>query len=522
VALASACSDEFQSCEESETCSSSGGTGGEAGVASAGQGGVADGGTGSNSQAGAGGDPTSASGAAGVPGQNGEAGAGGAGPACDFSQHPRQASCLVSNEHSVFVSPDGDDDNAGTREAPLATLTAATAVASGEKLVLVCSGIYQHEHVSIGAAARVYGGFSCRDWSVEAKQRPTFAPLTPGPALSIAQAAGDVLIDSVVFQVADAVTDGASAIAALVSDSSQVTLQSVVLKAGKGKAGSPGVLGNFPFASASALAGNSETLNAGGGGAKVCACQPNSMSLGGPGGPPASAGSDGTKGGPEHGTPGGSGGVTAGTDCGGGGSGKKGADAPASAAATWVTSLGKASAQGWIPTAGLAGAHGLPGQGGGGGASFNSLGHGASGGCGGCGGNGGPGGQGGGGSIALLAVTSMVNITASTLISADAGNGGAGAVGQAGQQEVGAGGNAISSVNSCGGGIGGKGGAGGAGGGGAGGVSVGVLWLGTAMPAVSQDSTISFGKAGAKGPGGAPGVNDGPAGVAQALLRSVD
>jgi hypothetical protein len=426
---------------------------------------------------------------------------------------------LVSDEHAVFVSPDGDDDNAGTQAAPLATLTAAAALAAedGGKVVLVCNAIYQQEHVSIAKGARIYGGFKCNDWSVESNKRPTFAPITPGFALSIVAVTDAVLIDQVSFQVGDAATPGESAVAARVTDSASVTLQSVGLKAGKGKAASPAEQSNFPFAEAGALAGFSESL---GGGAKVCACQGSLQSAGGAGGAKMPAGAAGLPGTPA--LAGGQGGAVEPNDCGDGSSGKKGSDAAPAPAATKLLVLGKASSEGWAPAPGAAGEPGAPGQGGGGGASLNDSGHGGGGGCGGCGGNGGPGGQGGGASIALVVNASTINLNACTLATNDAGDGGAGAAGQVGQQTIGVGGGAVSALNSCPGGNGGKGGHGGAGAGGAGGISVGIVWRGTAAPTVSSDSTTTLGKAGVKGLGGVPGTNDGPEGLTQAVWQSLD
>jgi len=422
----------------------------------------------------------------------------------------------VADPYAIFVSPEGSDDNVGTQLAPLATLTKAVEVAGGDKLVLVCSASYD-EHVSITAGARIYGGFKCADWSSDTG-RPVFKPATAGPALKVDTVTEEVLIDGLSFEVGDAVAAGETALASLVNASPKVTLRSVSLTAGKGKAGANGTLTNFVFPNASTLNGNPEGPAGSGGGEKICACQAGLMSVGGLGGPPSSSGLNGAKGLPDHGLGGGQGGNPDAGDCGAGSSGKKGSDAAAKEPASGAAILGTALASGWLAAPGTDGATGAPGQGGGGGASLNSLGHGGGGGCGGCGGNGGPAGKGGGGSVALLAIGSPVLLEACMLTTADAGNGGSGVDGQPGQQDIGSGGNSVASANSCGGGTGGKGAAGGASGGGAGGISVGVLWKGAMAPTVSVDTTITNGKAGAKGLGGAAGTNDGIAGVAQKVL----
>jgi hypothetical protein len=434
---------------------------------------------------------------------------------CDDSLSPREEACLVSDEYAVFVSPGGSDTAAGTQDAPFVTLTKAVEAASAsDKRVLVCSGTY-NEHVSIAAGASIYGGFNCTDWSSETT-KPLFKPTSAGPALKVDGVTDAVLIDSVSFEVGDAVSAGETALTAMVNASSGVTLRGVSLTAGKGKAGANGTLSDFTFPEASTLNGNGEGPPMMGGGEKICACQPGLMSVGGLGAFPSSSGLDGADGLPALGA--GAGGDRTAGDCGGGSSGKKGANAPAAASAAGATSLGLAGVTGWQPASGVDGATGSPGQGGGGGASFNTAGHGGGGGCGGCGGNGGTAGKGGGASIALMVLNSVVDSQACSLVTSDAGDGGKGAAGQAGQESVGGGGDSISSINSCDGGNGGKGGAGGAGGGGAGGVSVGILWKGLTAPTMGTDTTITNGKAGAKGVGGAVGVNDGVVGVAQKVL----
>jgi hypothetical protein len=434
---------------------------------------------------------------------------------CDTTQIPRDESCLVSEDFAVFVSPDGDDDSLGTREAPLASLTKAAEVAAGDKVVLVCSGTYD-ERVTITSGARVFGGFDCADWSDD-PEAPLFVATDPGAALTVDSVDAEVLIDRVSFEVGDAIEPGETALAAIVNASPRVTLSGVSLKAGSGRAGANGKLDPFSFPSAATLKGNPEGPAAEGGAEKVCSCQKGLTSTGGVGGTPSSSGQNGAKGLPSLG--GGAGGDPSAGDCGGGSSGKKGADAtpekPAAGAKRW----GTISSAGWEAAAGLDGQPGQPGQGGGGGASLSSSGHGGGGGCGGCGGNGGAAGEGGGGSIALLALGSTVTLEGCSLSTADAGKGGSGAAGQAGQQQAGGGGAPIDTVSSCGGGSGGFGAAGAAGGGGAGGISVGIVWQGDTPPNMSGDTIVSVGKPGSKGPGGAPGDNDGIAGVAQDVLE---
>jgi len=449
---------------------------------------------------------------------NGGAGVGiggeaGGGVPCDTNKNPITEECLVADDYSVFVAPSGKDDAAGTKDAPVATLSKAIEIAGG-KFVVVCDATYD-EHVTITSGAQIYGGFDCADWSAETGA-PLFKPTSAGPALKIDSVTAPVAISGLSFEVSDATGNGETALTALVNASSSVTFEGVSLKAGKGKAGAAGTLTAFPYPEASALNGNGETAAGNGGASKTCSCQPSFSSSGGLGGAPVASGQNGSKGLPDLG--GGLGGDPAVGDCGAGSSGKKGASAMAASASAGATTVGSTTEHGWVPSGGVDGATGSPGQGGGGGASLNDLGHGGGGGCGGCGGNGATGGRGGGGSIALLLISSPVVISNSTLTTADGGDGGAGAAGQLGQQAVGSGGNSIASANSCGGGTGGKGGDGGSSGGGAGGISVGIVWKGVAAPTATGVTTTT-GKAGAKGVGGVPGVNDGIAGVKQDVLQ---
>jgi hypothetical protein len=508
IYLAAGCSNLADDCENTSSCPSGGGSSNAGSSGASGKSGNNAGGSDAAGESGS----SSGGSSSGTSGSSGNAGGGGAGGgSCDTTKTPTEESCLVSDDYAVFVSPDGDDDNAGSQAAPLASLSKAAEIA-GDKFVLVCSATYD-EHVSIAAGVRIYGGFKCTDWSSDA-EKPLFKPTTNGPALKVDTVADEVLIDNVAFEVGDAATAGETALTAIVNASPKVTLHAVSLKAGKGKTGANGALTEFAFPDAATLNGNPEIPAGSGGASKKCECQPALSSVGGVGGTPVDGGQSGSKGLPDHG--GGQPGQPG--SCVPNGGGSDGNAAPDQSPASGATLLGAASATGWLAAAGTDGATGEPGQGGGGGASRNSAGHGGGGGCGGCGGNGGMAGKGGGGSIALLAVNSPVTVEGSTLTTADAGNGGSGAAGQPGQSDIGAGGGVVSSINSCAGGNGGMGAAGGAGGGGAGGISVGIVWKGAKEPSLSADTMITNGKAGTKGTGGEPGTNDGIAGVAQKIL----
>ncbi|MEI9947763.1 MAG: hypothetical protein WDO74_02000 [Pseudomonadota bacterium] len=453
---------------------------------------------------------------AGASGAAGDGGTAGGGAACDTTLSPREESCLIGNDYAVFVAPNGKNNAPGTRTAPLATLSEAIALAAGTKFVIVCDAIYD-EHVTVSAAAKVYGGFRCPGdddpWVVDTGA-PLFRPSSAGPALEIDAVAEEVWLESLKFEAPAATLPGGTSIAALLNASPKVKLNQVTLTAGAGMAGANGTLSPFAYRDQAALNGNPETATGAGGEEKSCACQSGLLSIGGAGGPPASAGQNGSDGLPNWG--GGQAGDHA-KACSAGGGGGDGSAAPPTNTANGAATLGVLSADGWQPRSGTDGVTGSPGQGGGGGASRNNLARGGGGGCGGCGGNGGTAGKGGGGSIALLLIDSPVVLNTCSLKTSDAGDGGAGIAGQFAQQQVGNGGNSVASTNSCGGGSGGKGADGGASGGGAGGVSVGVLWKGKIAPSLTGTTMIT-GRAGVKGMGGVPGTNDGIPGVKQDVL----
>ena len=135
-----ACTPDGTGCAEDDSCSGTGSggvganTGNAAGAGGAGAGGVASSGDGGTSGAGALGGAAGerGTGEGGVGGDGGvggvgqEGGAGGDdGSGCDWLASPSEASCLVSDEHAIFVTPRGNDENFGTRSAPVKTFKRA-------------------------------------------------------------------------------------------------------------------------------------------------------------------------------------------------------------------------------------------------------------------------------------------------------------------------------------------------------------------------------------------------------------
>ena len=446
---------------------------------------------------------------------------------CNMSVDPKNSLGCVDDRVGIFVSPTGSDTNAGTKEAPVKTITKGLSIVGALTRVYVCAGTYA-ENISLAPPAdgiSIYGGFACADWSYSGTQ-PTVGNGTI--ALTISGTTKPIAIEDLILQSA---AGAPSSIAALVANATgAVTFTRVNFTASAGAAGTNGITGtNYDTTLLSndpKIEGNSATGGGtGNGAAQVCAglCTDNVTSTGGAGGQGGTSTQGGASGSPSLGGlppndgAGGNGGSVACTP------GDQGAnETTVGASATSPTALGSLTATGWSTTAPIGGTNGGPGQGGGGGGGHgftnNTAGGGGGGGCGGCGGAGGAGGQGGGASIALAVFSSTVSVNSSVLIAGNAGNGGKGATGQTGQT---GGLNGNGSTPGCAGGGGGTGGTGGTSAGGVGGISVGVLYKGNAPTLDSASMTATtFGTAGTKGTGGTAGTNDGIDGVAMATMQS--
>ncbi len=432
---------------------------------------------------------------------------------------------------AIFVAPSGNDDDAGTIQAPVKTLNRAVALATvSKKDVYACIGTYA-ESVNLNPdAVHLYGGYDCTaGWTRTTQKTDVAAP--EGSALVIRGVAGDVVIDRFSFRSSDAVTPGDSSIAGFIVDSPQVKLSHVDFKAGAGADGKPGAPATSnpapppkgvdgqslaPILCSCAYATPGCPANAMGGMSYASVCE-----VGGSGGTATKAGSVGG-----HNVQGGAGALVGGAPGGAPGhDGNPGANAEDGATEPGQPSLsgiGTFSKDGYAATnVGGKGSRGKPGQAGGGGGggtmgwcggdvcSYIFVGGGGGqGGHGGCGGEGGNGGGGGGASIALLVIDSGVTLSWSTLASSDGGRGGVPSNGGPGQPggEPGVGGQgtncgsaARTEGNAGAGGHGGRGGVGGPGGAGGGGPSIGLLSSGSSPVLSNVSFQTGVGGKGASG-----------------------
>ncbi|WP_437591788.1 PGRS family protein [Sorangium sp. So ce1000] len=445
---------------------------------------------------------------------------------------------------------DGDDENAGTPDAPVKSLGKAIALATAQpdaaKNVYACAETFE-EKVEIQADVTLFGGLDCENgwkWIGQEKRTTLTAeagtiPLTMHGGGSVRMEDIDVLASSIPQD--DSALFGASSIAA-VAEGVTVSLARCTIEASdaapgaeqsqetnnatRGSDGNPGEAG----CTAAFTPGGVEQVNDCEDGGEV--------STGGPGGggQPSSGviGSDGLPDGPANG---GAGQTAGGTSC---MNGRDGAPGTSGEPGAGATALGTLAQDGYTGKAGDSGRPGATAQGGGGGGgargvpSSGSSGRycpdpnakgvggasGGSGGAGGCGGKGGLGGGAGGASIALISLDATLQFHDVTLKTGRGGRGGNGAPGQRGGDggAGGIGGKALPGSsglnNACDGGNGGTGGQGGRGGGGRGGHSIGIAFRGAPPPMDANDIQFELGEPGLGGEGdgntgdGAPGANE--------------
>lgn len=471
----------------------------------------------------------------GVGGMGGQ-GTGGTVDPCDQTEEG------CTEEVIVHVSPDGDDDGAGTREAPVETVAkalelVALAVEAGATApsVYLCAteGAYM-ETLTIGpehGAVSIQGGFDCESFEASEERALLHAENSRGHRI---EGASGVKLSDMILRSPNAKGAGTSSYGLWVVESTDVRIQRSEVIAGKGAAGADGVGYESTDTAEAGAEGNPGTdacvvtggaINVGGEPVTTsCGGEPTESigGEGGPGGVSTFPGGDGVEGEPDGGTLGAGENADACTNGGNGSPGVAGEHGTASQA------LGPLSDAGlYVPLSGGNGTAGTVGEGGGGGggaakpASCETGASGGSGGGGGCPGVGAGGGNGGGGSFGIMSMAAEVELSDVSISVAVGGTGGAGGDGQlGGNRGAGAaGGTPVASggTDACSGGNGGRGGNGGSGAGGAGGPSIAVVHTGDA-PSGLDNLSLTLPEAGAAGgPGGSLNeAGQGPVGIVQA------
>ncbi|MDC0746371.1 hypothetical protein [Polyangium mundeleinium] len=427
---------------------------------------------------------------------------------------------------AVFVAKTGNDLNPGTRESPMATISAgiSRAVVLGKKQVYVSQGLYDGR-ITLANGVSLYGGYSAQNaWARSAAYVATIQSSGVVNGRVGAVEGKDLVtamtVDRMTIQTLDTNAAGISNYAMYCNNCPSLVLKNSSLSAGAAGPGAAGAAGTVGGTGGNGAAGgpgacDSNTTAAGGsGGSSVCS---RTGGLGGKGGYAAVGGSGLSGIGGTAGGIGGSAGNT-GTDGAGGQPGAAGTNGGNGAAGNG----GSTATLFWVGNAGVTGVTGVHGNGAGGGGGgggqtgafvINGTGNGGGGGgAGGCGGTGGVGGGAGGGSFGLFVLNSNgMSLSGNTIRSAKGGNGGNGGAGAAG----GAGGSGGTGAATCtaevgqggNGGTGGKGGNGGHGGGGAGGPSFAVYRVGSPLVSVTGNTLTP-------GTGGTGGTSSGNAGVA--------
>ncbi|XXY51763.1 hypothetical protein WME91_11540 [Sorangium sp. So ce269] len=461
------------------------------------------------------------------------------------------ATAMALDACGVFVSEQGDDNSAGTKDAPVRTLQRAIGLAAqvrrdGQaptRRVYACSGLFE-EAISLPQGVDLWGGRLCAggDWLYGGPldEQNALTVIAPPVGIPVRVLGGDDAViagddtTSVIFGVravaADAsASDHKSSIAMILEHGARAFVQASVILAGDGKDGEPGEDAPSYRANAGVLGNDGADActasMAPGALPVVTVCDDGIESTGGQGGDGGLAtGGDGTSGLPEPvGTPDnrGLGGFGASSmAC---KEGQNGADGAPAERAAGAVDPGLLGVDGWIGVRGKDGKPGGVGQGGGGGGGSKGRsdtfacpagrpqggaagGSGGSG-SGGCGGKGGKGGDYGGASIGIVALQgSDLTVAASTVLGAKGGDGGVGGTGQpgGGGSVGGYGGRPPAGIQiwpACRGGWGGNGGRGGDAGGGLGGHSFGIGSVGASV-AISETATVLPGQAGTGGLGG--------------------
>ena len=456
--------------------------------------------------------------------------------------------------NAIFVSPTGNDANAGTQASPKLTISAAITTAGTEdKDVFAATGTYATHPTANGVVLAdgvdVYGGYLDGIWS-----------RTTATATSIANVGRGVTAQGVTAKLqlmsiigtpvpGSLLTDDVETAIGLLATASDVTLEAVDVNTtnatdgeagaalgransgGNGSNGTSGACNGPEGVGGAAGSGGSGTgllgiptaggfdggAGGNGGDEAIVTLQPDGEDGDGSGGifgggPPAAGGSGGAAGNPGF----------------AGANGTNAIDATNGTNGTGAAFNPSAYAgpTGWADLAGTSGTDGgNAGGGGGGGGGGSQRGilvtngggnGGGGGGGGGAGGDGGHGGQNGGASLGIYAWDSSITLIGGSSVAAgDAGNGGNGGTGQLG----GFGGNGGLGAAAClteigrggNGGSGGDGGNGGNGGGGAGGASYAIATFGTSTLTLG-DVSLSHGLAGTPGAGAGTAAQPGTAG----------
>jgi hypothetical protein len=168
-------------------------------------------------------------------GTGGAGGAGGEVLACV----PSGDGSSVPEECGVFVRADGSDDNPGSRDAPVASITRAVMLAAkGSKRVYACAEVFA-EAIIVDAPISLFGGLACDDEWVYAGSAPTTLAPPTGVPLILRRGADGARISDLSMVAPSGASPGESSIA-VIADGVSAELLRCSLLAGRGADGASG------------------------------------------------------------------------------------------------------------------------------------------------------------------------------------------------------------------------------------------------------------------------------------------
>ncbi len=210
-------------------------------------------------------------------------------PGCETPNEPvkNPEKCLVDS-YGVYVSPSGDDGNAGTRTKPYKTV--GKGLSAGRGRVVVCEGTYA-ESVEVKSDVEVYSGVTC-DFG-KAGGRAKVVGTKPEYAVKIGKVTATLAeldIEGAAGTAGSRTSVGVWAVEAV-----KVSLRKVGVEAKGGFAGEAGAGGTTGTYATGNGNGNPASASAGGA-AKPCTCSSGGVTAGGRGGAPLDTAGSGARG----------------------------------------------------------------------------------------------------------------------------------------------------------------------------------------------------------------------------------
>ncbi len=184
---------------------------------------------------------------------------------CDPNTDPKVGTDCVQDAYGLFVSPTGNDTNAGTKTAPFRTIGAAIAksVVANRPRIYACAGAYA-EHFTIDAshAVSLYGGFDCASCAYSGAHAKITGDV-PGVVVTVRDVTTTVRLFDVDAEALAGTDALPSSVAAFVGGSADVVLRRVGFRARDGKEGAAGAAASTGVSTPADLSGSAAIGNTG-------------------------------------------------------------------------------------------------------------------------------------------------------------------------------------------------------------------------------------------------------------------